>query len=199
MPIVQGTRQPIMRTDCLVDEFRELAPRKADGPHVFPDPLRRVQYRDARYTKLPRALRFNDRVSMASSTELREPFLDHRLFELALAQPPERKRNAETGKVMLRKIARRLLPDRLRQAPKRPLQTPQREWLRGPLRDWATDWIEVALHCYGDSWLDSDSVRNKWLAYQQGESDNSFYVWQWISLGLCNTLAESRTQVSSNP
>ena len=48
----------------------------------------------------------------------RAPFLDHRLFELALAQPPERKRDAETGKVLLRKMARRLLPNPLRQAPK---------------------------------------------------------------------------------
>jgi asparagine synthase (glutamine-hydrolysing) len=53
---------------------------------------------DAIFTKIPRALRFNDRASMRSSTELREPFLDHRLFELALRQPPDRKIGADTGK-----------------------------------------------------------------------------------------------------
>ena len=66
VPTVQGTRQSITQSDCLVSEFRRLAPPKPEPEDVFPDALRRVQYRDARHTKLPRALRFNDRVSMAS-------------------------------------------------------------------------------------------------------------------------------------
>ena len=88
--IVQGTRESPVRPNCLLTEFRALAePLVPAKP--FPDLLRNLQYRDIRYTKIPRALRFNDRVSMRSSNELREPFLDHRLFELALGQPPERK------------------------------------------------------------------------------------------------------------
>src|SRR5690606_25670490 len=104
------------------------------------DPVRRLQYRDLRHTKLPRALRFNDRISMRSSRELREPFLDHRLVELAARQPTERKIGPDgTGKWMLRQIAERYIGAELRLAPKRPVQTPQREWLRGPLRGWATE------------------------------------------------------------
>lgn len=186
---VQGTTGPIMRADCLLPEFRNLAllePWRERNIQVS-DPLRRVQYRDARYTKLPRALRFNDRISMAVSTELREPFLDHRLFELAFQQPRERKRVADIGKVMLRKIAKQLLPDNLRQSPKRPMQTPQREWLRGPLRAWANDQIQLALEIRGGQWLDSDAVRSQWSRFCAGESDNSFFVWQWISIGLCHT------------
>ncbi len=184
---VQGTRGPIMRSDCLIEEFRKLAPLSGSYPmaDVFPDSLRRVQYRDARHTKLPRALRFNDRISMAVSTELREPFLDHRLFELAFRQPSERKRVGETGKRLLRKIASQMIPKNLRQSPKRPVQTPQREWLRGPLRCWANDQINVALNCYGGQWLDSDLVHQQWQRFCEGESDNSFFVWQWISIGLC--------------
>ncbi|MEM7317252.1 MAG: asparagine synthase-related protein, partial [Planctomycetota bacterium] len=71
------------------------------------------------------------------------------------------------------------------EAPKRPLQTPQREWLRDDLSDWAGDCIETALSNFGGQWLDSQSVRQQWDDYRQGESDNSFYVWQWINLGLC--------------
>jgi asparagine synthase (glutamine-hydrolysing) len=198
VPTVQGTRTSITRTDTLVADFRDLAPPKMEAPNVFPDALRRLQYRDARHTKIPRALRFNDRVSMAASTELREPFLDHRLFELALKQPPERKRDGDTGKRLLRKIAQRILPEQLRLAPKRPLQTPQREWLRDPLRDWASGWIDAALSSYGGVWLDADQVNKQWLEYQQGESDNSFFVWQWISLGLCSQLAGSRSYVGND-
>ena len=182
-PLVQGTRDSPVRPETLRPEFRAAALPFAP-PAPFPDRLRNLQYRDARYSKIPRALRFNDRASMRSSTELREPFLDHRLFELAFRQPAERKVGAGEGKRLLRSIAGALLPGEVAHAPKRALQTPQREWLRGPLRGWAEDRIEGALSGFAESWLDRAAVRRAWAAYLRGESDNSFYVWQWINLGL---------------
>ena len=89
-----------------------------------------------------------------------------------------------TRKWLLRKITERLLPAEVVEAPKRPLQTPQREWLRGPLRNWAADRIEEALAAFGGVWLQADAVRAAWGQYCTDASDNSFYVWQWISLGL---------------
>lgn len=182
-PLVQGTRGPVTRPECLATEFRSLA-RPFEPPQPFGDRLRDLQWRDLRFTKLPRALRFCDRVSMRASTELREPFLDHRLVELALRQPAERKLRHGQTKWMLRRITERLLPEGVVEAPKRPLQTPQREWLRGPLRDWVSDQIEAALDQYGGSWLDAKAVRAAWREYVDHGSDNSFFVWQWVSLRL---------------
>jgi asparagine synthase (glutamine-hydrolysing) len=180
---VQGTRERPVRPDCLTPDFRALA-----EPLVmregFADPLRRLQYRDACYTKIPRALRFNDRISMRASTELREPFLDHRLFELALRQPRERKITAAANKWMVRQIATQLLPDKIVEAPKRALQTPQREWLRGPLKAWTQECLEQALISHGGAWFDRESLIREWRSFCDGASDNSFYVWQWISLAL---------------
>lgn len=182
-PLVQGTVTPFVRPDCLQPEFASLAePFEPPGP--FPDTLRNLQYRDARFTKIPRALRFNDRVSMRSSTELREPFLDHRLFELALRQPPRRKIQGDTGKWMLRRMAARLAPGDLLESPKRALQTPQREWLRGPLAEWADKRIEDATAVAGGKWMDRKRVRKTWAAFRRGEGDNSVFVWQWINLAL---------------
>ena len=181
--IVQGSGSSPVRPDCLLPEFRQIAaPVPVHSP--FPDALRNLQYRDSSVTKIPRALRFNDRISMRSSTELREPFLDHRLFELALRQPPERKIALGCQKWLLRRITANLLPAGVVEAPKRPLQTPQREWLRGSLKLWAEDCIEHALASWGSAWLDSRAVRQTWQAYCRGESDNSFYVWQWVSIGM---------------
>ncbi len=181
-PTVQGAKDPAVRRDLLVPAFAALA-----EPHAFrapfSDPLRDLQYRDAVYTKIPRALRFNDRVSMASSTELREPFLDHRLFELAFRQPRERKIRGDQGKAMVRDLAAALLPDGVRTAPKRPLQTPQREWLRGPLRAWADGCIEHAIEAHAD-WLSASATREAWRAYADGAGDNSFWVWQLVTLGM---------------
>ncbi len=190
--MLQGTRTRAMRPECLLPEFRALAePLQADA--AFTDALRNRQYLDSCFTKLPRALRFNDRISMRYSTELREPFLDHRLFELALRQPPERKVQAGCHKWMLRQIAAGLAPAGVTEAPKRPLQTPQREWLAGPLRRWARDCIELAVEEYRGEWLDSKAVAEAWRDFQCGENDNSFYVWQWINLGLAVQNRVART------
>jgi asparagine synthase (glutamine-hydrolysing) len=180
---VQGTTSAAFRPDCLTPEFLREAVTPA-MPSPYPDRLRNLQYRDLHVTKIPRALRFNDRASMRASTELREPFLDHRLVELALRQPPERKILDGVTKRLLRDLARRLLPAGVVEAPKRPLQTPQREWLRGPLREWATDLIERALARVGGEWLDSRRVRAEWEHYVAGNGDNSVFLWQWINAGL---------------
>jgi asparagine synthase (glutamine-hydrolysing) len=186
--VVQGTSESPVRPGCLVESFRQQA-HALEAASPFPDALRNLQYRDIRYTKIPRALRFNDRVSMRSSVELREPFLDHRLFELAFRQPTDRKLRGGVHKWMLRRLAERLLPAGISEAPKRPLQTPQREWLRGPLQAWASECIENALDAYGGTWLDPDAVQHEWRAYRDGAGSNSFFVWQWINLGLAASTA----------
>ena len=180
---VQGSRMPSVRPECLTKEFRDKA-ELFKPPSPFPDGLRNLQYRDTSFTKIPRALRFNDRISMMYSIELREPFLDHRLFELAFRQPPKFKIKNGTHKWLLRQIAIDLLPAGIIEAPKRPLQTPQREWLRNELKNWVNDCIEKALSVYGGSWLISNVVRNEWRKFQENDSDNSFFIWQWINLGL---------------
>jgi asparagine synthase (glutamine-hydrolysing) len=180
--VVQGSVDPIARPECLARELVALAETLSPA-NPFPDRLRNLQLRDALYTKIPRALRFNDRISMLSSTELREPFLDHRLFELALRQPADRKIHDGNGKWLLRQITTELIPDRVRLAPKRSLQTPQREWLRGPLSGWANDLLETAFATHA-SWFDVPAARAAWRAYQNGAGDNSFWVWQWLSIAL---------------
>jgi asparagine synthase (glutamine-hydrolysing) len=180
---LQGTKRTAVMPECLTPEFLQraglFAPQKA-----YSDPLRNRQYLDARYTKIPRALRFNDRISMKSSTELREPFLDHRLFELALRQPVERKIAGGVRKWMLRQITKQLLPDEIVEAPKRPVQTPQREWLAGELRSWASDCIQLALERFEGDWFCKGAVEAAWKQYCEGENSNSFHVWQWVSIGL---------------
>jgi asparagine synthase (glutamine-hydrolysing) len=194
--IIQGTRDKPVRPDCLVTEFRQQG-EPLYMPPVFPDRLRELQYRDARYTKLPRALRFNDRISMRASTELREPFLDHRLFELALRQPLGRKILSGSQKWLLREMTKCLLPAGITEAPKRALQTPQREWLRGPLRDWANEMIEHAILVDGGTWLDAPAVRRAWQEFCDGLVDNSFFVWQWISLAMTSNIQRPTTAAAS--
>ncbi len=184
---VQGTAPAGKQADMLLPEFAQL-----DFPDMPPLPfdnaLLNLQYRDLTYAKIPRAMRFADRVSMQYSRELREPFLDHRLIELGLRQPETHRISNGQGKWLVRQVAANLMPQGISEAPKRPVQTPQREWLRGPLADWAGDCIEHGLAGWGGEWLDVRGVRNAWQHYVQYGADNSFPVWQWINLGLMQTI-----------
>ncbi len=183
-PVVQGSTDSPLRPDAVSQELRSLATAEAIWPSPFPDRLRNLQFRDTYVTKIPRALRFNDRVSMRSSTELREPFMDHRLFELAWRQPEDRKIHGETGKYFMRRLLAEKLPSKVVQAPKRALQTPQREWLAGPLRPWAEELLSQAPHALGGGMVDAPAIAHHWQRFLSGQSDNSFYIWQWLSLSL---------------
>ncbi|AVR43822.1 asparagine synthase (glutamine-hydrolyzing) [Christiangramia fulva] len=172
-----------LRTGVLNKGFMKLA-EKPQYPELFSSVIQNLQYRDLFNTKLPRALRFNDRISMAYSTELREPFLDYRLVEMAFALPDQMKIRGGVHKYMLREIVKEYVPFEIAEAPKRALQTPQREWLGEELRGFVNQGIEKLLNSEFSNWFDSKALRKEWEAYQNGKQENSFYVWQWVNLGL---------------
>jgi asparagine synthase (glutamine-hydrolysing) len=200
---VQGSRDPSTRPDCLNPDFAALAvpvpatafsfqlsalcpPSSGVCPQsstLNSQPLASLQYRDLRFAKIPRAMRFADRVSMMFSRELREPFLDHRIIELGLRQPATRKIQNGQGKWLVRRLAERILPEGVREAPKRPVQTPQREWLRGPLQSWLNERVEQALAANPD-WFNETRLRAALGSFLSGSGDNSFFIWQWLSAGM---------------
>lgn len=180
---VQASTKSVNSKDFLTTEFRSLS-EKPDPVNYYNDPLRNVLHRDAFVTKIPRALRFNDRISMKYSTELREPFLDHRLFEFAFRVPNELKIRDGVHKYLLRKLADRVVPSTVSQAPKRPVQTPQREWLKDDLQSWVQDCLTLVENKYEGIWFKKGTIQQLWKQYQSGQFDNSFFIWQWISLAL---------------
>lgn len=60
---------------------------------------------------IPNLLHYEDRNSMRYSLETRLPFLDYRLVEFALSLPHRYKINGSETKILLRKIAKEILPD----------------------------------------------------------------------------------------
>jgi asparagine synthase (glutamine-hydrolysing) len=159
----------------------------ADPAPLFERPfaatLANQMYREMRYTKLPRALRFRDRLSMASGVELRPPFVDHRLFEFAFALPAGDLIRGGVQKAIVRDSVGDVLPAAVARAPKRQVQTPQREWFRGPLAGWVRDHIDRPSF-WELGWVDRRRGRAAMEAFLAGDGDNSFFLWQWINLGL---------------
>lgn len=76
-----------------------------------------------------------DRMTMASSVELRPPFLDHRLVELAVRLPTHLKVRRGETKWLVKQVASRYLPQTITGRRKIGFKVPLDDWLRVGLRD----------------------------------------------------------------
>ncbi|HMJ01899.1 MAG TPA: asparagine synthase (glutamine-hydrolyzing), partial [Conexibacter sp.] len=93
------------------------------------DPLRRELLRQAFHTSLPGLLRYADRNSMAHGREVRLPFLDHRVAELALSLPAAFLVRDGLTKAVLRDAAAGVVPAGvLARRDKVGYATPQARW-----------------------------------------------------------------------
>lgn len=75
-----------------------------------------------------------DRMSMANSLEVRPPFLDHRVVDLAFSMPSSFKIEGNSRKKILRDTFGSLLPPELLNRPKQGFEVPLLKWFRNELR-----------------------------------------------------------------
>lgn len=177
---IQGITDSPFKSNMLSASFLAKA-EKPVYPKPFDDAVLNKQYRDLFYTKIPRALRFNDRISMAFSTELRESFLDYRLVEFAFSLPLDYKIRNGSRKFMLREIASEYLATDLVFAPKRALQTPQREWLAEDLVPWVSQCFATIEKSSFLDWFNKEELKRELHLYFDGNRQSSFHIWQCIS------------------
>jgi asparagine synthase (glutamine-hydrolysing) len=99
-----------------------------------------------------------DRASMLASLEVRAPLLDHRMIEFAFGRVPSHlKATASQRKILLKRLARRLLPPEFDQKRKQGFCIPLDSWLAaGP---WRRFFEEVLLEGGRDSPFDRRWVR----------------------------------------
>ena len=92
-----------------------------------------------------------DRCSMASSMEMRAPFLDHHLVEFAFREVPSSLKASTKGrKFLLKDLAARLLPRGFDQCRKQGFSVPLQAWLqKGPFRELVRD-ILLSKRCMFD-------------------------------------------------
>ena len=174
---------PHLRPGALRADAVERAGAEPRFSTPYGDHLRNALWRDLRHAKLPRVLRMNDRLSMAHGRELREPYLDHRVVELAFRLPGHQKLRAGRTKELLRRAMRPLLPAAVLTASKRAVVTPQREWLRGPLGD-DVDRLLASPRFAARGWVSPTAARAELAAFRAGQGGNAFFVWQWVSVEL---------------
>lgn len=117
-----------------------------------------------------------DRAAMAVSLETRVPLLDIGVIETAARIPLHMKIKNYKGKIPLRTILSKYVPDRLIDRPKAGFAIPVGDWLRGPLRDWAESLLdESAINERG--LLNFEPIQEIWLEHMSGQHDWSPKLW----------------------
>ena len=100
------------------------------------DTVNREIYLDMRFMMTDSVLMKVDRMSMASSLEIRVPLLDHVLVEFLASLPGDWKLNRMTTKYIFRSALEGLLPDKIVHRGKQGYSLPVKQLLRGELRQY---------------------------------------------------------------
>ena len=153
------------------------------GGTVLPglDPIEQMMFTDTAVVLPDQMLVKVDRASMASSLEVRSPFLDHRLLEWSWRQPLEVKTKGGVGKLVLREVLDGLVPAGIVDRPKMGFDPPLATWLRGPLRDWAGDLVHSS-RAVSNGWLDGASLERTWADHQSATRNYDYRLWAVLML-----------------
>jgi asparagine synthase (glutamine-hydrolysing) len=161
---------------------------REDDPRAT-DAVARVSRLDSKLYMCSQLLRDTDAASMAHSLEVRVPFLDLDVAEFAYGLPgssklgPLEEGGPPTGKRVLIRAVRDLIPEWTYRKPKRGFTMPFEEWLRGPLRDLAAD----ALADRSFRWsglVDSTEIDRTWRRFQSSRDLSWTRVWTLLMLAL---------------
>ncbi|MCW2992075.1 MAG: asnB, partial [Solirubrobacterales bacterium] len=122
-----------------------------------------------------------DRMSMAHGLEVRSPFLDARLVELAMRIPGEHKLRGFALKRVLKAAVADLLPAELLNRRKRGFGVPVDRWLRTDLKAYIEDMLgspsaRVRAH------LDGDAVDRLLAEHAGGERPRGHQLWALLTL-----------------
>ncbi len=138
------------------------------------DPMTQMQYVDLFTWLRGDILVKADRMSMAHSLELRVPFLDTGVFDVARTIAPELKVCKGTTKYALRRALEEVVPPQIVNRPKLGFPVPTRVWLADVMYPWARDILKSS---GADELLDLPYVLTLLESHRRGEADHSRKVW----------------------
>jgi asparagine synthase (glutamine-hydrolysing) len=124
-----------------------------------------------------------DKLTMATSVEVRVPFLDHKLVEFAMTVPSHMKyRNGET-KHILKRALRGVIPDRVIERRKQGFGAPINEWMLDRLGSLVErSLFESPLR--RRKLFNYDFIRELLARHRAGRVDYSFFLWSLLNLNL---------------
>jgi asparagine synthase (glutamine-hydrolysing) len=149
------------------------------------DFLNQMLYLDTKIFMVSLNLNYNDKMSMASSVEVRVPFLDRELAEFAAWQvPPDLKLKGffqPTTKHIFRRAMKDVLPAEVLRQPKAGFAAPVDYWLAHDLREMVDDLLsETNIRKRG--LFRPEAVRRFVDEHRSGAEDWSMQIWQFLTL-----------------
>ncbi|MBH0158610.1 asparagine synthase (glutamine-hydrolyzing) [Fictibacillus sp. 5RED26] len=138
------------------------------------DDVHKMQYIDMHTWLRGDILVKADKMTMAHSLELRVPFLDKEVFNVASRLHPSQTVTAKTTKYALRKAMEGIVPNSVLYNRKLGFPVPIRHWLRNEWLVWATELIEQS---ETDYLFNKSIVLNLLQEHQEGLRDNSRKLW----------------------
>lgn len=149
------------------------------------DFLNQMLYLDTKIFMTSLNLNYNDKMSMASSVEVRVPFLDRELAEfVAWNIPPDLKLKGffrPTTKHILRQAMRDILPAEVLRQPKAGFAAPVDYWLANDLREMVDDLLsDTNIRKHG--LFRPEAVRRFIDEQRSGAEDWSMQIWQFLTL-----------------
>ncbi|MCR6464886.1 asparagine synthase (glutamine-hydrolyzing) [Bacillus paranthracis] len=138
------------------------------------DDVSKMQYIDM-YTWLRGDILLKaDKMSTAHSLELRVPFLDKEVFDVASKIPTEFKIANRTTKAILREAVRGIVPDHVLDRKKLGFPVPIRHWLKDEMHDWA---LNIIKESKTEHLIDKEYVLNLLEAHCTDKADYSRKIW----------------------
>ncbi|AWB81540.1 asparagine synthase (glutamine-hydrolyzing) [Corynebacterium yudongzhengii] len=139
------------------------------------DPVARMQHLDLFTWMRGDILVKADKINMANSLELRVPFLDKEVFQLAQTIPHDQKIAHGTTKYALRKALEQIVPPHVLHRRKLGFPVPMRHWLAGDeLHGWARDQINAS---QTEHIFNKREVLEMLKEHRDGVSDHSRRLW----------------------
>ena len=122
-----------------------------------------------------------DRMGMAHGLEIRSPFLDPAVVELAMGLPGRDKVRPGQGKYVLRRAFADRLPSETFQRPKKGFEAPVARWLTGPWRDHVMDATDPAF--LGNLGFEDTGIPRRWVDdLTNGRRDTAGPLWTLLVL-----------------
>lgn len=121
-----------------------------------------------------------DRAAMANSLETRAPFLDHTVAKEAWRFPSNMLYKKTKGKLPLRALLSKYIPDNLYERPKSGFGIPIGDWIKSELSDWAEDLLSHDSISETD-YLNPHTVKEIWNNHKNGSSQNTTKIWNILT------------------
>jgi asparagine synthase (glutamine-hydrolysing) len=124
-----------------------------------------------------------DKMTMATSVELRVPLLDHQLMEFCVALPDEYRLNGAQGKYLLKKVMEKYLPREIIYRKKQGFPVPIAKWFRTNLREKSRE-ILLDPKSIGRQYFKSSYVEGILDKHAAGREDLSRRIFTLLTLEL---------------